>query len=548
MSQYSKDIIVAALGCCYDCVSTRRRVIHQFYSTALITVFNKKLTVVNIMSTMVFSSFRENFLGASADWYKNTIIAFLIINPILWFSGLHFLTGWVLVAEFIFTLAMALKCYPLQPGGLLALQAVLLGMTTPEMVYHEVEGQLKVILLLVFMVAGIHFMRELLLFTFSKILINVKNKVVLSFLFSFAGAVLSAFLDALTVTAVLISVGVGFYGVYHRVASGKKFDEDHDHSGDDGVHDYKREDLDNFRKFLRSLIMHGAVGTALGGVCTLVGEPQNLLIAEKAGWEFMEFFWRMAPVTMPVFAAGLVTCILLEVTGIFGYGSKLPDEVRSVLSEFDAEQESLRSGRDKAKLVSQAVIGLVLVGSLAFHVAEVGLIGLMIIVLLTAFNGIVDEGEIGHAFEEALPFTALLVVFFVIVAVIHDQHLFQPVTDYIFTIPTDTQPIVMFAANGILSMISDNVFVATVYINEMVKALNDGVISREHFEVMAIAINTGTNLPSVATPNGQAAFLFLLTSALAPLIRLSYIRMVIMAIPYTIVLSIVGGAAILINF
>ncbi|MDK7286293.1 fumarate hydratase, partial [Bifidobacterium bifidum] len=39
-------------------------------------------------------------------------------------------------------------------------------------------------------------------------------------------------------------------------------------------------------------------------------------------------------------------------------------------------------------------------------------------------------------------------------------------------------------------------------------------------------VNTGTNLPSVATPNGQAAFLFLLTSALAPLIRLSYGRMV----------------------
>jgi NhaB family Na+:H+ antiporter len=41
----------------------------------------------------------------------------------------------------------------------------------------------------------------------------------------------------------------------------------------------------------------------------------------------------------------------------------------------------------------------------------------------------------------------------------------------------------------------------------------DGDISREHFDALAIAINTGTNLPSVATPNGQAAFLFLLTSA-----------------------------------
>ena len=36
--------------------------------------------------------------------------------------------------------------------------------------------------------------------------------------------------------------------------------------------------------------MHGAVGTALGGVCTIVGEPQNLLIASIAEWDFIEFF------------------------------------------------------------------------------------------------------------------------------------------------------------------------------------------------------------------------------------------------------------------
>lgn len=294
--------------------------------------------------------------------------------------------------------------------------------------------------------------------------------------------------------------------------------------------------------------MHGAVGTALGGVCTLVGEPQNLLIAEKAGWEFMEFFWRMTPVTMPVLAAGLATCLILEWTGWFSYGAKLPSEVRSVLSEFDAEQEQMRSDKDRAQLVMQAIIGGVLVLSLAFHIAAVGLVGLMIIVLLTSFNGIVEEHQIGHAFEEALPFTALLVVFFAVVAVIHDQHLFQPVTDLVLSISPESQPIVLFAANGILSMISDNVFVATVYINEMVAALKNGIITREQFDVLAVAINTGTNLPSVATPNGQAAFLFLLTSALAPLIRLSYLKMVFMALPYTIVLSLVGGAAIMINF
>jgi len=137
-----------------------------------------------------------------------------------------------------------------------------------------------------------------------------------------------------------------------------------------------------------------------------------------------------------------------------------------------------------------------------------------------------------------------------------------------------------YIANGLLSAISDNVFVATVYITEtkmhfvnMLAQIPDigmtgqelmdkltspelvradvlaalpadaAVKAREiiqHFDHLAVAINTGTNIPSVATPNGQAAFLFLLTSALAPVIRLSYGRMVWLALPYTITMSITG--------
>ncbi len=483
----------------------------------------------------------HNFLGSSPTWYKKTIIGFLLLNPVLLYVAGPFVTGWVLIAEFIFTLALALRCYPLQPGGLLAIQAVLLGMTSAQMVFEETAANFEVILLLMFMVAGIFFMKEMLLYVFTKILLNVRSKLVLSVLFSLVAAFLSAFLDALTVTAVLISVGVGFYSVYHKVASGKKVDqEDHDQSDDAAVHEHHREDLEQFRAFLRSLLMHGAVGTALGGVCTLVGEPQNLLIASIAGWDFAKFVTIMAPVTMPVLVSGLITCVLLELTGKFGYGARLPDNVRLVLEEYQAREESRRNTRTRVRLVVQAVVAIILVIALAMHWAAVGLVGLMVIVLLTAFNGVIEEHQIGHAFEEALPFTALLVVFFAIVAVIHDQHLFAPVIDTVLGMESDIRPAMFFLANGLLSMISDNVFVATVYINEVKAALDAGAITRSEFEQLAVAINTGTNLPSVATPNGQAAFLFLLTSALAPLIRLSYGRMVIMALPYTLVMGGVG--------
>ena len=422
---------------------------------------------------------------------------------------------------------MALECYPLQPGGLIAIQSVILGLTTSKHIYQEVVLNLKVILLLVFMVAGIYFMKDFLLFIFTKLLINVKNKKLLSLLFLISSAVLSAFLDALTVTAVLIAVAVGFYSLYQDNKTSLESDD-------------INQETEEFKRFLRNLLMHGAVGTALGGVSTIVGEPQNLLIGSVAGWDFIEFFIRMLPISLPVFIFGIFTCYLIEKFKIIGYGAELSPKIRNIINDYGAREDAERTSAQKTKLVIQFLVALVLIFSLAFNVAAVGLIGLMVIILLTAFNGIIEEHQLGKAFEEALPFTALLVVFFVIVSVIHDQYLFSPVINYVLSLNLDLQVPMFFLANGILSMISDNVFVATIYISEVKNALDSGIIDRNQFDLLAIAINTGTNLPSVATPNGQAAFLFLLTSSIAPLINLSYLRMILMALPYTFVLTVVG--------
>lgn len=505
------------------------------------------------------------FLGNSPIWFKYTMIGFLILNVITYYTLPHQITAWMVIGEFIFTLAMALKCYPLQSGGLLAIQVLALGLTHPmyktdhgKVVYEtladgtekavkggallEVQHNLEVIMLLMFMVAGIYFMKPLLMYIFSKAFTKIKSKMALSLMFVFLSAVLSAFLDALTVTAVLISVAVGFYGVYHKIHSG---DTDYDESGTLDRKQLSGETLEQFRSFLRSLIMHGVVGTALGGVCTIVGEPQNLLIGERLGWDFVEFFFQMAPVTLPVLVAGLITTFLLEKTKTFGYGQKLPDVVRSIIENYTEETDRNRTDKEKYGLIVQGISAILLILGLALHIAPVGFIGLALIIIQTAFMGITDEHSLGKAFEEALPFTALLVVFFVIVAMIHDQHLFKPIIDWALAQPTSTQPSIFYIANGVLSAISDNVFVATVYIGELEQAFKSNMIDRAQYEVLATAVNTGTNLPSVATPNGQAAFLFLLTSALAPLINLSYGKMVKMALPYTIVLGIMGWIGIM---
>lgn len=536
------------------------------------------------MKTSPHTYFINMFLGSAPKWYKLTILAFLVINPLLLLTAGPFVTGWLLIAEFIFTLTMALKCYPLPPGGLLAMEAVALGLTSPEIVYHEAHKNFEVILLLIFMVAGIYFMKDFLQFTFTRILVRVRSKKLISLLFCLAGAILSAFLDALTVTAVIMAVAYGFYNVYHRYVSGKGQHDSHDLISDDSIKQKNREELQAFRSFLRNLMMHGAVGTALGGVCTLVGEPQNLLIGSEMGWHFVPFLLEVLPVSMPVFAIGLLTCLAVEQFHLFGYGAKLPGNIRSFLFEEAIRQEEKKGTAGKIKLILQALTGVWLIVALAFHLAAVGLIGLSVIVLLTAMTGVVEESQLGHAFEEALPFTALLVVFFAIVAVIHSQHLFAPIIEYVLSLKGHSQLAAYYIANGLLSAISDNVFVATVYISEtklhfvhlldavpdigmtgqaLMAKLTDSHLTRAEvlatlpteaarqakeimlqFDKLAVAINTGTNIPSVATPNGQAAFLFLLTSALAPVIRLSYGRMVFLALPYTITMSITGLAAV----
>jgi len=490
------------------------------------------------MDISVTRAMTRNFLGQSPGWYKLTLLAFLIINPLLFFFISPFLAGWLLVAEFIFTLAMALKCYPLLPGGLLALEAIAIGMASPEQVKAELAANLEVLLLLIFMVAGIWFMKQLLLTLFTKMLLNIQSKVRIGLAFCLAAAFLSAFLDALTVVAVVISVAMGFYGIYHRVVSNGSDQLNHDDSDIEDAD--QRLMLEKFRAFLRSLMMQTGVGTALGGVMTMVGEPQNLIIAKAAGWNFSEFFLRMAPVTVPVLICGIITSVVVERFKIFGYGEPLPGKVREILQDYDRQSAAKRTRQESVRLWVQAAIGIWLIIALAFHLAEVGLIGLSVIILASSLCGVTDEHVIGKAFTEALPFTALLAVFFAIVAVIVEQQLFSPLIHFVLQAEPGSQLTWFYVFNGLLSSISDNVFVGSVYINEAKNALTSGAIGVQQFELLAVATNTGTNLPSVATPNGQAAFLFLLTSALAPLIRLSYGRMVWMALPFTVVLSVVG--------
>ncbi|MFS7066480.1 sodium/glutamate symporter, partial [Escherichia coli] len=60
----------------------------------------------------------------------------------------------------------------------------------------------------------------------------------------------------------------------------------------------------------------------------------NLLIGHEAGWHFVEFFRQVAPVSMPVLAAGLLTCVLLVMVLGFWLGDALEERLGLVLPSY----------------------------------------------------------------------------------------------------------------------------------------------------------------------------------------------------------------------
>ncbi|NWF39100.1 sodium/proton antiporter [Mariprofundus sp. NF] len=485
------------------------------------------------------------FLGRSPLWYKQIILFALILNVVLYFIAGPLVTSWFILVEFIGTLAMALKCFPLQPGGLFAIQALLLQLTDSHTVYEEIEHGLPVILLVIFMVAGVHFLRDVLFRAINHVLLGIQSRLIVNMTTLVVVAILSAFLDALTILAILIAIATSFYDVYEFAVSKVGYHEDPD-PNDEYIDELYRQDLDNFRAFLRGLLMHGAIGTAIGGVCTLVGEPENLVIGNEAGWDFVTFLSMVSPATIPTLLAGILTCLVVEKFGWFNYGAELPVNVRKILADEDKKLRESTTPSQRMIMVFQAIVGLLMVVALSMHLAEIGLIGLGVIILATAITGVTDEHKIAEAFMPGLPFASLLVMFYVIVAMIQSQFMFHPIMQWVMSLDGSIQVFMVFLTNGFLSAISDNVFVATIYMDQIRELLDQGLITRAAFEAQSVAVVMGTGIPSMSTPNGQAAFLFLLTSALAPKIRLGYGSMVYMALPYFITCTVVAGTMILI--
>ncbi len=483
-----------------------------------------------------------NFLGHAPIWYKWTMIGFLIANFGIYYTLGAFVAGWCILLEFIFTLAGALFAFPLVTGGLLLLQAILLQLVPLKSIHEEIAHNMPILYLILFVVTGVHFLKDLLSFLFIKAILGIKEEIVLAVAFLVVGGIKSGVLDALTVMSVVIAVLVNISMLYQDYAS-RVGQEDNNPSDDAFQREQRHEVFRALRAALRRLAMQAAVGTMLGGIATLIGEPQNLLIGAVMNWHFSEFFFRMLPVSLPVFTSGVITSFLLEKFRYLDFGQPLPREVRDVLQHEADKLAKERTSRDISKLWVQAIGAVILITALVLHITEVYVAGLMLLIIVAAFNG-ASEHEVADGIKEGGAFVFVLAVFFGIVAMIHSQHLFAPVSEWVLGFEGKQRLLAYYFATGALSAISDNVFVASLFITDTKTLYDSGAISREEFEKIAVAINMGTNIPSILTPNGQAAFLFLLMSRLAPLIQLTYSRMLLLALPFAIVCTTVGALSI----
>lgn len=85
-----------------------------------------------------------------------------------------------------------------------------------------------------------------------------------------------------------------------------------------------------------------------------------------------------------------------------------------------------------------------------------------------------------------------LVAYFADVGAIHQQHQFAPFPESVFRSDTINQPVAPFDASRILSVVSDNVFVATIFIAQVREAIVVGAIgsSRNGAALLELGLHT----------------------------------------------------------
>ena len=229
----------------------------------------------------------------------------------------------------------------------------------------------------------------------------------------------------------------------------------------------------------------------IGGTATLIGDPPNILIGSAAGLDFAAFLVNLAPVTIVVFLAFLVTLRFL-----FRSSLEVPDDRREAILE-GTEAETIVDRR--LMMITLVIVGVTLVGfllhsALGFEAATIALLGATVLLLVAR----IDPHEAFRDVEWSTLF--FFVGLFMLVEAVVEVGIVGGVAEAIATAADGnvaTASIALLWVSAIASAIVDNIPYTATAIPIVQNLVADGMAADPLWWSLALGACLGGNLTLV---------------------------------------------------
>jgi Na+/H+ antiporter NhaD/arsenite permease-like protein len=256
-----------------------------------------------------------------------------------------------------------------------------------------------------------------------------------------------------------------------------------------------------------------ALASNIGGTATLIGDPPNIMIASKAGLNFMDFIIHLSPAIIIIFAIWMLVWKLL-----FGKRLYVRQDRKVRIMSLDEREQIKNPGLLKKSLLvlSATILGFMLHGFFHYEPATVALMGAATLLLIS--------GEEPHGILADIEWTTIFffIGLFIIIGGIVKVGLVADMSTAMIAV-TNPQPddmtllaMVMLWFSAVSSAIVDNIpFVATMnpLLIEMIHQVNNlapGTATAAHIQNPAImpvwwALALGACLGGNGSPIGASA-------------------------------------------
>lgn len=256
-----------------------------------------------------------------------------------------------------------------------------------------------------------------------------------------------------------------------------------------------------------------ALASNIGGTATLIGDPPNIMIASKAGLNFMDFIYNLSPAIIIIFLFWMLSWKLL-----FGNRLKVKAELKERIMSLNEREQIKDTGLLKKSLLvlGLTILGFVLHGFFHYEPATVALMGATTLFFIS--------GEDPHSIlaEVEWPTIFFFIGLFIIIGGIVKVGLVEDMSRAMINV-TNPQPhdmtllsMVMLWFSAICSAVVDNIpFVATmnpllIDMVHKVYGIDAGMATAEHIQHTAMmpvwwALALGACLGGNGSPIGASA-------------------------------------------